>query len=448
MDTTEMFAAALNVSDPWYIEKIEFTPPKGNGDGRGKVKREAASAKKAAAGTTCAPSPHVMAGINTDRELHITVNFHRGSTFPYPELVDGQTINCKAYDSEEHIWRHLNFFQYRCYLHVQVPRVGSKDLSPRTVDVPWVRKGSGFTLLFESFVIELAKYMPMRDVAEVVGENDTRLWRVAEHYVDKARAKADYSKVDKLGIDETSKKGHNYITVFVNLDTNKVVFVTGGKDKTTVDKFAEDFTSHHGDCGKIGIVTCDMSLGFKAGVETHFPNSFTIIDKFHVIKHANEAIDKVRRQEVKENDLLKNSRYLWLHNDDTLTEKQLAKKQELMKKHLKTGRACMMREELQDVYARCQSREEAVTAMEKLCSWMMHSRLEPMKEVARMIRGHWEDILNYFDNRYTNAILEGLNSVIQNIKNRARGFRNDKYFKTMIYLVCGEIDLDSLLLWA
>ena len=290
--------------------------------------------------------------------------------------------------------------------------------------------------------------MPLSEIGETVGENDTRLWRVVQHYVDEARSKADYSEVTKLGMDETSKKGHNYITVFVNLDNSKVVFVTGGKDQTTVERFASDFVEHNGDCGKIGVVTCDMSLGFKAGITTHFTNAVTIIDKFHVIKHANEAIDKVRRAEVKENDLLKNTRYIWLHNDDTLSDKQLKKKQQLMRKHLKTGRACMMREELQEIYRTSANREEAEASMKKLCSWMMRSRLDPMKAVAGLIKNHWEEILNYFDNPYTNAVLEGLNNVIQQIKTRARGFRNDKYFTTMIYLVCGEIDLESVLTFA
>ena len=108
----------------------------------------------------------------------------------------------------------------------------------------------------------------------------------------------------------------------------------------------------------------------------------------------------------------------------------------------------MMREELQEIYNTSTNREEAQEGLEKLCSWMMHSRLDPMKEVARMIKSHWKEILNYFDNPYTNAVLEGLNNVIQQIKTRARGFRNDSFFKTMIYLVCGEIELDSLLSWA
>ena len=75
------------------------------------------------------------------------------------------------------------------------------------------------------------------------------------------------------------------------------------------------------------------------------------------------------------------------------------------------------------------------------------AKLEPMKKFCKMLREHWDEILNYFDNKYTNAILEGINSIIQNIKCRARGFRNEEYFETMIYLVCGEIDIDSLLVW-
>ena len=97
-----------------------------------------------------------------------------------------------------------------------------------------------------------------------------------------------------------------------------------------------------------------------------------------------------------------------------------------------------MRETLQDIYDTSADRAEAETALKRLCSWMTRSRLEPMKEFARQIRRHWRDILAYFDHPYTNAILEGLNSVIQNVKTRARGFKNMDYFSTMIYLTCAN----------
>ena len=108
--------------------------------------------------------------------------------------------------------------------------------------------------------------VPPANVAAVVGENDPRLWRILHHYVGEARAKADYSKVTKLGVDETSKKGQKYVTVFANLETRKVLYVTEGKDQTTVERFASDFSKHQGNCEDIDIITCDMSLGFKAGI--------------------------------------------------------------------------------------------------------------------------------------------------------------------------------------
>ena len=457
MMLNDLFAAALQLGKPWIVSKVEFTELQNNRDGRGKAKHDQTVAKAANEGDIEVNTilQGFMGGVkDATAELHIYIDFERGAKFPYPDkdLKDIQSndtgantgVLCGVYDVKPMTWRHLNFWQYRTYIHANVPRVGDAEHSPRRVPVPWARAQSGFTLLFESFIVALAKSMPISDVAGIVGENDTRLWRIVNHYVDGARSQADYSNVSAIGIDETSKKGHKYISVFANLKTHKVLYVTDGKDQTTVDKFAADFKAHNGDCEKIEIVTADMSLGFKAGITRNLPNAATIIDKFHVIKHGNEAVDTVRKAEVKENELLRGTKYVWLKNDEALTEEQLAKKSALLSKHLKTGRACMMREELQEVYASSATRGEAESSLKKLCSWMMHSRLEPMKKFCRMLRGHWNEILNYFDQRYTNAILEGLNNIIQNIKCRARGFRNANYFATMIYLVLGEIDLDSI----
>ena len=403
MNTTDLFAAALNLPEPWSIAKVEFKP-----DSAGSM------------------------------ELHIELSFSRGSKFSCPECG----TETAAYDTKPRTWRHLNFFQYKTYIHADLPRINCGEHGVKTISVPWAREGSGFTLLFEGWVVELAKHLPVATIANMVDEHDTRLWRFIKYYVDEARSREDYSDVAAVGIDETSKKGHKYVTVVVDLNQRKVIYVTNGKDATTVDRFVEDFEEHKGIPLNIRIITCDMSLGFKKGVKEHFANSSTIIDKFHVIKHANEAVDKVRKIEAKSNLLLKNTKYLWLKNDSNLTEKQQNKKQSLQKQHLKTARAYAMRVELQDIYEQASNRTNADIRLSSLCSWMMHSRLFPMKEFAKLIRNHWNEILNYFEHRYTNAILEGMNSIIQNIKRRARGFRNDEYFKTMIYLGCGKLDLN------
>jgi transposase len=328
-----------------------------------------------------------------------------------------------------------------------MPKVSDGEGHCPTVKAPWARKNSGFTLLFEAWVMELAKHLPVSVVAKLVGVRDKRLWRFIKRYVDAARELEDYSEVDSIGMDETSKKGHNYVTVMVDLAGRKVIFTTEGKDHTTVDKFVEDFKQHNGDPAKVKLVTCDMSLGFRKGVRDNFPNSNTIIDKFHVIKHANDAVDTIRKQECKTNELLKGTKYLWLKNDVNLTDEQAAWKCELMKasKHLKTGRAYSMRVTLQDIYEQCLSRKEAEPKLKKLCSWLIRSRLKPMKELCGLIRDHWDEILNYFEYRITNAILEGMNSIIQNIKRRARGFRNNEYFETMIYLNCSKLDIDAVI---
>lgn len=422
METNDLFSTALQLTDPWYVEKVEFLPSE--------MKPE---------------------------ELHIHINFRRGATFHFFEdseddssiLVDedGIPIEFKANDTVERTWRHLNFFQYKTYIHARVPKIrtGKGKGTSSTVRVPWARPGSGFTLLFEAWVLELAKHVPPAAIARIVDEHDTRLWRFIRHYVNAARERVDESEVENIGMDETSKKGHDYITIVVDLDTHKVLYVTDGKDATTIDRYVEDMKAHDGDPDNIKIVTCDMSLGFKAATERNFKNSTQVIDKFHVIKNANEAVNDVRKAESKENNLLTRTQYIWLKNDENLTDKQKALKISLSKKHLKTSRACAMREELQEIYNTATDRDEAEAAFKKLCSWMMHSRLDRMKAFCGTIKDHWDGILSYFDHRYTNAILEGTNSVVQKIKERSRGFRNVEFFKTLIYLVCGGLDIDGVI---
>ncbi len=419
MDTTEIFKLALGIKEPWYVTKVEF---KSN---------EKDTEKK---------------------ELHISVDFKRGAVF---NLTDGdgnvvcdsngEPIEYKAYDTVDKTWRHLNFFQYETYLHARVPKVNSGDGSCSTINVPWARKYSGFTLLFEAMILELAKHMPIAVIAKMMGVNDKCLWTVIKTYVNEALKRVDMSKVEMIGMDETSRKGHNYITVAVDLNTHNVLNVVDGKDSSTVDQFVSYFKEHEGNPDNIKIVTCDMSLGFKKGINKNFVNSQTIIDKFHVIKHANEAVDDVRKQESKANSTLKGTKYIWLKNDDNLTENQRTTKEVLSSKHLKTSRAYSMRVELQDIYEKCYDRDSAELRLKKLCSWMMHSRIDRMKKFCGTLRNHWDTILNYFENRFTNSVLEGINSIIQGVKIRARGFRSVEYFKCMIYLTCGGLNLDEII---
>ena len=302
MDTTSLFTAALQLPDPWSVSGVEFRD-----------------------------------GEDGKRELHVAIGFESGSRFHCPEAGCREEA-CPVHDVRERVWRHLNFFQYKAFIHAGVPRVACPAHGVRAVPVPWARPGSGFTLLFEAMIVELAKCQPVADIAEQVGEHDTRLWRSIRHYVREARLYEDHTGVETIGIDETSRRGHNYITVVADLVERNAINVTPGKDAHTIERFARDFMDHNGDPNRVRLVTCDMSLGFARGIRQWLPDAAKVIDKFHVIEHANEAADKVRKTEGRENPLLKRTKYLWLKNESNLTELQLQTKRGLQRQRLKTAR--------------------------------------------------------------------------------------------------------------
>lgn len=405
----QIFAMALNLPEPWYVEDVAMKQPSGS----------------------------------SQMELHIKVNYKRGAHFKCP----GDDCNelCPVYDTTEHTWRHLNFFQYKAYITARVPRVKCKVHGVKTIDVPWARPNSGFTMLFEMGILLMVKEMPVDTVAKRIDEQDTRLWRVINHYTTEARKNVDMSNVTAIGMDETNTKGQHYITVVMDMHSHRVLYATEGKDSSTVGKFVDDFKEHHGNTDNIKVVTSDMSLAFEKGIQENFQQSRLVIDKFHVIKHLNEGVDAVRKAEVEDKLELKHSKYIWLKNKENLTEKQQKKLESMIQKHPKVSRAYAMRCEMQDIYSECVDQASAEKRIKKLISWMMRSRLEPMKKCARMLKTHMEDILNYFTYRFTNALLEGTNSVIQNAKRRARGFRNVEYFISMIYLMRGQLPMDSVI---
>ena len=365
--------------------------------------------------------------------------FERGGQFPCPEC--GRS-GCKAHDTVNKKWRHLNFFEHETYLHAQIPRVKCPDCGVRQVHVPWAREGSGFTLLFEAFLLTLAKEMPVNAVARIVGEHDTRIWRVLHHYVEQARSGRDDSDVTNVGLDETStKRGHNYISLFVDMDKFRVLFATPGKDARTLEAFREDLEAHGGQAEQIRHMCCDMSPAYIRGVEDTFPKAAITFDKFHVMKAINEGVDEVRRMEQKTRPELHKSRYVWLKNPGNLrqSQKDTLERLDVKKLNLKTARAYHIKLTFQDLYD--QSRRSAEAFLKRWYFWATHSRLQPMIDAARTIKRHWDGILQWFDSRISNGILEGLNSLIQAAKAKARGYRSTRNLVTIIYLIAGKLNV-------
>jgi len=246
--------------------------------------------------------------------------------------------------------------------------------------------------------------------------------------------------VDAIGADETSmKKGHNYISLFVDLKEKKTIYVAEGKDHTTVTNIVKDFEIHGGKKESIKDVSCDMSPAFIKGITQELPNAKITFDKFHILKKINEAVDEVRRSEVKFNPILKGTRYTFLKNNYNLTVKQREEKESLSKLNLKTMKALHIRENFQEIY-KADTFEDFKLLLKKWYFWASHSRIAPILKVAKMIKNHWDGILQWKESQINNGILEGLNSVIQAAKKKAKGYKF-KHFRTVAFLLTGKLNL-------
>src|SRR5450432_4046470 len=183
-----------------------------------------------------------------------------------------------------------------------------------------------------------------------------------------------------------------------------------------------------------------MSPAFIKGVADNLPKAEVTFDKFHAVKIINEAVDQVRRTEQKTKSALRGTRYIWLRNPANLSERQKATLDSLPTHHLKTARAYQIRLAFQDLYDQ-PSTQTATAFLKKWYFWATHSRLEPMIEAARTVKRHWDGILRWFDSRIANGLIEGINSLVQAAKAKARGYRTLHNLKAITYLVAGKLDL-------
>ena len=405
MKSEEIFAQGLGLSDPWDVVEVKFEQEEGS----------------------C-------------RSLHIYIDFRRGSKFMNDA---GELVT--AYDTVEKQWRHLNFFEHKCILHCRVPRIRLKGGGIRMVEVPWARPNSGFTLLFEAFVMKLVEgEMPVSSVSKQMKVSAPCIWRIFHYWVRKARKKIDLSKVSRIGVDETSfRKGHNYITSFVDLDTRQLIFATEGKGEETFRAFVSELEKRGGKRENIQVVSSDMSASFISGYLEHFSHASLVFDRFHIVKMLNKALDDTRKAESADKKILKGHRFTLLRRMNNLPKKKILELETLLLTYPVVGEAYKYKEGFMDVFTGNMTPNEAINYLEKWCKAVMNTTLHFMKKFVATLKAHWTGIINTFTHPgVNNGILEGLNLKIQLAKRRARGFANINNFIDMAYLTCGKLNLD------
>ena len=351
-------------------------------------------------------------------------------------------------------WRHLNIFQHRCQITCRLPRGKCRPCGHVfRVRPPWEGLSTHFTKEFEAFALRLMREMPMSKVAEVVGETDTRLWRMPFRQVAAAWAGADFSNVCCVGVDELGvRKGHEHVSVFADLVRKRVLFATAGKDQATWRKFVEALEKHHGHRHAITQASLDLSPAYQRGGADHCRNAQVVFDQFHGIKNASEAVAQVRRAEVRLGgqgiwDARSQSQWLWRKNPENLTESEQARLATLKNKQLATAKAYPMRLVLQDI---CRTPEAGAARrrFQVWCRWVRWvarfykaSLFGSMVKLAHMIERHLAGILAHWKWGLTNAFLEGLNSVFSATKRKARGYRSTTHLITMLYFTAGKLRL-------
>lgn len=397
-NSTEIFTIALGLEDPWKIQKVEID--------------------------------------KVTQVLNIYIESRRGHKFLMPDKE-----SYTAHDKVSRKWQHLNFFQHKCFIHCDVPRVRQKDGLIITQPVPWARKGSGFTLLFEAYAMLLIENeMPVNKAGKILQVYPNRLWNIFNYWISLAHSQDDIENPNKIGFDETStKKGHNYVTTMVDLNEKRVLYATEGKGADCIEKSVDYLKTKNVAIQDIKQVCIDMSPSFISGCTNHLPNAAITFDKFHVIKEVNKAMDELRKLERIGNNQLKGHKYTFLKSKlfpEIKTERDL-----LLEMYPKLGQGYRLKELFNDFWV-LKDKEEAESYLAFWCDLAEESNIFPFQKVVKTIKAHWSGIINYIESRINNGILEGLNSKIQLAKRRARGYRNTNNFINMIYFICGKLKFD------
>lgn len=392
-------------------------------------------------------SPWSVTAVELDheqQEIRVRVEHRRGVKFCCPEC---QT-ELPCYDhGEERRWRHLDSCQFKTMLVAQPPRVQCPEHGVKTVTLPWAERNSRFTMLFERLAIDvLLATQTIQGAQAILRASWDELWLLAEKAVRRGKARKTPKPLPRIGIDEKAfRKGHDYVTLIYDLDQSTVEAISDGNDTAAGNACFSQLSATQ--LAAVEAVAMDMSAAYVQAAKQNIPlaEEKIVHDRFHVMKLANEAVDKVRRAERRQqksdgDDHLKGTRYLWITSQENLTDQQRERFEESYQRNLETGKAWGYKELLRDLW----HHDTATAATAFFQDWykrVIHTTLKPLKKVARTIRNRLANVVSYCTHGITNAVAEGINSKIMSIKRGAGGFRNPDNFKTAIFFHCGGLDL-------
>lgn len=412
MESTELYARAIGIENPWRVSGVEM-------EMEGK---------------------RIVVRLEVDLE----------------KVREGGRYHVHSW--EERKWRHLATMQFETIIEARVPRMEDKGRgTTHLVATPWAEEGRKWTLAFECFCVQvLQATQTLSGACGLLGIGWSTARQMMERAVERGilRRQEDKEEVLSLGIDEKSfAKGHEYSTVVSDLMGRRVLEIyhdvtrqASGRDAMSGRRALEAALPQEAQRRAVQAVAMDMSAAYEASVRMTLPAAVVVFDKFHVVKMLHEAIEKTRRSEAaqmaKQGDpsLLKGTRYWWLKGVDKLSNEVRVKFEALRKENLRTSKAWKLKEDFMPFWQQ-ENSSKALEWFNAWCEEVAKSKVPSMLKVARSLKRHLSGLLAFFTHPISNAMAEGFNSKIQVIKSSARGFRNPKNWRIAILFHMGKLHL-------
>ena len=344
-------------------------------------------------------------------------------------------------------WRDIQVCGWSIYFVYQPREIMCPSHGRAQEIIPWADPNARVTYRLELLILTYSQLMTQKAAAQLLNIPQSTFSDILHRTINRVRDGHRIRGLKSIGVDEVSyKKGHKYITVVYDLERARVVWVGEGKKRDTIDSF---FKNQLSDYQKKSIqwACCDMSETFIGALKTHCPNAKLVLDRFHIAKALNNAVDEVRKEEWRnvegdERKTLKGIRWILFRNHDTRTKEDKKILDALRKSNRRIHRASILKDEF-DRFWDYKAPWAARSFLKRWGTTALKSRLEPLRKFVTTIRNHSEDIITFVECRITNAVAEGLNRIIRMVKNRASGFRSVDAFIDLIYLTIGDVDIPA-----
>lgn len=353
----------------------------------------------------------------------------------------------KIYDyRKQRAWQHLPILQFRCYIHCKIPRVKLGSGNIKSITVPWASSHDSYTYPFNDYVIEVLQATHNQTkTAQLAKTTFYTVNTIMHKSVKLGLSRRQLQEpIKRLSIDEKSiGKGHKYASILVDVDQKRVLDVCEGRDKKSVKQLINNTLK--GDLtGQVDVICMDMWEAFMVACKELMPKASIAHDKFHIVQYLNKAVDTCRKKEVATDQLLKKAKYTLLKNHKNRSDKQQNHFNEIMDSNLYTAQAWLMANQFKDTVLNC---DDVIQAEAYFDMWTEKAEqiedIKPITKLSKTLNNHKEGILNYVKHKITNALIERINGMIQNIKNIGRGYRRFENLRSAILFFNGKLDLYS-----